>query len=109
MAAGDDRVAQALELAEIPSERRGRGRVARLSPAERGFYRWILRQFATGTPPSAKATRAAAEELVLVPEQALEVLAREDLVHVDNDGRPVVAYPFSANYRGHRVLIDRTH
>jgi len=34
------------------------------------------------------------------------VLARDDLVHTDADGRPVVAYPFSANDRGHRVLID---
>ena len=37
------------------------------------------------------------------------MLARDDLVHTDRDGRPVVAYPFSARERGHRVLINETH
>jgi hypothetical protein len=109
LTAGTDRAVQALELADISPERFGRARIARLAPAERRFYRWILREFAGSTPPSAEATRAAAEEFALVPEQALELLAREDLVHTDDDGRPVVAYPFAGNDRGHRVLIDRAY
>src|SRR6266487_2434081 len=49
---------------------------------------------------------AVAATLGLDAADALRVLAREDLVHVDANGRPVVAYPFSATPRGHRVLID---
>lgn len=105
MTSGADRVVEALEVAEIRPDRWGRRRLAGLSPAERRFYVWILRQFAAAAPPSAAATRAAADELDLDPQQALPTLAREDLVHTD-DGRPLVAYPFSANDRGHRVLVD---
>jgi hypothetical protein len=36
------------------------------------------------------------------------VFARDDLVHLDKDGRPRVAYPFSASDRGHHVVIDGT-
>src|SRR5437764_10678404 len=42
-------------------------------------------------------------------DEALVALARDDLVHTDGDGRPVVAYPFSARDRGHRILIDGLH
>lgn len=104
-----DRVAEALDAADIAAERRGRQRLARLSQPERGFYLWVLRQFATAVPPSADATRAAASDFDLDPEQALAMLAREDLVHTDSDGRPLVAYPFSANDRGYRVAIDGAH
>lgn len=100
---------EALDAADISIGRRGRERLARLSTPERRFYVWILRQFATAAPPSANATRAAAAELKLDPDQALAALAHEDLVHTDSDGRPVVAYPFSANERGHRVVIDGAH
>jgi Alkylmercury lyase len=80
--------------------------LARLSPEGRRFHRLILEQFAAARTPSGEATRAAARELGLEPERAYAVLAREDLVHADERGRPVVAYPFSARDRGHRVLID---
>jgi hypothetical protein len=56
--------------------------------------------------PSAAATHRAAAAHGLDPAQALASLAREDLAHVDADGRPTVVYPFSATSRGHRVLID---
>jgi Alkylmercury lyase len=49
--------------------------------------------------------RAQELHLGLDAADAFRVLAREDLVHVDATGRPVVAYPFSAEPRGHRVLI----
>ena len=58
------------------------------------------------TPLSGEATHAAADALGLDAEEAFQVFARDDLVHVDATGRPVVTYPFSAKPRGHRVLID---
>ena len=99
----------ALRAADIRPERTGAARTRRLSPAQREFYVWILREFAAARPPSGEATRAAASRLGIDPAEALAVLAREDLVHVDGNGRPVVAYPFSAKPRGHRVLIEEKH
>jgi hypothetical protein len=96
----------ALRAAEIRPERQGVARTRRLSAAERRLFRWVLRQFAAATPPSGESTRTVAEALGLDAADAFRVLAREDLVHVDATGRPVVAYPFSAKPRGHRVLID---
>jgi hypothetical protein len=95
----------ALHAAEIPRSRRGDERTRRLSAAERQLYRWILREFAAATPPSGEATRAAADALGLDAADTFRILAREDLIHVDASGRPVVAYPFSVKPRGHRVLI----
>src|SRR5947209_6157257 len=105
----DHRVVGALELAEIRPERRGRRRLDSLSEPGRKLYRWILQRFATAGPPSGEATRATAVELGLDPDGALAALARDDVVHTDGDGRPVVAYPFSARARGHRVLVDGLH
>jgi alkylmercury lyase-like protein len=104
-----NRVAEALRAAEIPEDRQGAARVSQLSRPKRGFYFWILRQFAVAALPSAEATRAAVVALDLDPGEALAVLARDDLVHADSNGQPTVAYPFSANERGHTVLIDGTH
>src|SRR5436190_4698596 len=101
--------ATALEMAAIRPERRGRRRLSGLTPPERDLYRWILQRFAAAAPPSGEATRATALELGLDPDEALAALARDDLVHTERDGRPVVAYPFSARERGHRVLIDGLH
>jgi len=105
----DAGAATALEMAAIRPERRGRRRLSGLTPRERELYRWILQRFATAGPPSGEATRATAVELGLDPDEALAALARDDLVHTDRDGRPVVAYPFSAHERGHRVLINEIH
>jgi hypothetical protein len=99
----------ALEMAVIRPERRGRRRLSGLTQPERDLYRWILKRFAAAVPPSGEATRATASELGLDQDEALAVLARDDLVHTDRDGRPVVAYPFSARERGHRVVIDGIH
>jgi Alkylmercury lyase len=99
----------ALRAADIRPERHGAARTHQLSPGQRDFYVWILREFAAGRPPTADATRVAASSYGLDPDEALAVLAREDLVHADATGRPVVAYPFSAAPRGHRVLIDGKH
>jgi hypothetical protein len=96
----------ALRAAGIRPDRHGAARIGRLSAEQRQLYRWILLEFAAATPPTGAATRAAAEALGLDAADSLRVLAREDLVHVDAGGRPLVAYPFSAKPRGHRVLID---
>jgi hypothetical protein len=96
----------ALRAAEIPRWRQGAERTRRLSAQQRQLYRWILREFAAATPPSGEATRAAADALGLDAAETFRVLAREDLIHVDAVGRPLVAYPFSAKPRGHRVLIE---
>ncbi len=48
-------------------------------------------------------TRLAATSYGLDPLETVAVLAREDLVHVDATAPPVVAYPFWARPRGHRV------
>ena len=99
----------ALDATGISRERQGAARTQGLSAAERSFYFWILRSFAAGTPPEGEPTRGAAARFGLDAHQALAVLAREDLVHADASGRPVVAYPFSGRPRGHRVLIDGKH
>ncbi len=99
----------ALRAADIRPERQGAARTRHLSAPQRELYFWILREFAAARPPSGEATRAAATGLGIDPAEALAVLAREDLVHVDRNGRPLMAYPFSAKPRGHRVLIDSKH
>jgi Alkylmercury lyase len=100
---------EALRAADIRPERHGAARTRRLSSDQREFYFWILREFAVARAPTADGTRVAASSHGLDPADALSVLAREDLVHVDATGSPVVAYPFSATPRGHRVLIDGEH
>jgi Alkylmercury lyase len=97
---------EALRAANISPERHGAARARRLSPGQRELYFWILREFAAARPPTAEGTRVAAASYGVDPVEAYAVLAREDLVHVDATGCPVVAYPFSATPRGHRVLID---
>jgi hypothetical protein len=105
----DAGAATALELAGIRPERQGRRRLSGLTQPERELYRWILHRFAAAAPPSGQATRTTARELALDPDEVLGALARDDLVHTDHESRPVVAYPFSARDRGHRVLIDEIH
>ncbi|MGH3117977.1 MAG: alkylmercury lyase family protein [Gaiellales bacterium] len=97
------RVAAALAAAEIPPSKLGPARRARLSEAERELYFWILRRFATYGRPSGAELRAAAGQLGLAAESALETLAREDLIHRSADGEVAVAYPFSGRPTAHRV------
>ena len=88
-------------LASISGQRRGRERVQRLSPGERGLYDWILQAFAAGTPPGPDTLADAASSFEVEVEAALAVLAREDLVHYDPaTGTILVAYPFSGTSRG---------
>jgi hypothetical protein len=102
-------VAAALATAEIPPSKLGPARRARLSEAERELYFWILRRFSTDGRPSAEEVRTAAESLGIGHEEALETLAREDLVHRGVDGEISVAYPFSGRPTAHRVRFSGGH
>jgi hypothetical protein len=97
----------ALAAAAIPASRCGSERTRRLSGAEVVLYRWILRRFAAGEPPSPDGIAAAATRFGVDAEDAFATFAAEDLVHRDPaTGAIVVAYPFAGRPRGHRVLID---
>jgi hypothetical protein len=102
-------VAAALAAAEIPPSKLGPARRARLSGAERELYFWILRRFATEGRPSSVELGAAAEQLRLEADSALEALAREDLVHRGADGEIAVSYPFSGRPTTHRVRFPGGH
>ena len=102
-------VAATLAAAEIPPSKLGAARGARLSEAERGLYFWILRRFATAARPSSVELRAAAEQLGLEANRALETLAHEDLVHRAANGEIAVAYPFSGRPTAHRVRFPDGH
>jgi hypothetical protein len=104
--AHDVRALDALRAAEIRPERERAARARRLAAPQRELYFWVLREFAAARPPNGEAMRAAATRLGVDFQDALSVVAREDLVHADASGRPLVAYPFSALPRGHRVLVD---
>jgi hypothetical protein len=103
------RVAATLAAAEIPPSKLGPARRARLSEPERELYFWILRRFASDGRPSSEELRAAAEQLGLEADSALETLAREDLVHLGADGEIAVAYPFSGRPTTHRVRFPGGH
>lgn len=96
-------VATALDAAAIPLAKVGPGRHERLTDFERELYFWILHRFASSGRPSAAETRAAADEMGLDADRALETLARDDLVHTNRDGEIVVAYPFSGRPTDHVV------
>jgi hypothetical protein len=98
-----------LEAAAIPTSRCGTERVARLASGERQLYRWILDRFARAAPPTGAELEGQARVLDVNTQDALGVLAREDLIHCDGNGAILVAYPFSALPRGHRVTIDDAH
>jgi hypothetical protein len=102
-------VAAALAAAEIPPSKLGAGRRARLTGAQRELYFWILRRFASDGRPESREVRAAAEQFGLDAEDALETLAREDLVHRGADGGIAVAYPFSGRPTAHRVRFTSGH
>ena len=105
---GRDAYEGLLALAEIPSNRCGANRTAGLSGAERALLLWILRRFADTGRPSMEALRGAAAEVGAKLTDALETLAREDLVHL-RGGEIAVAYPFSGRPTTHRVRFQSGH
>jgi hypothetical protein len=103
------RVAAALAAAEIPPSKLGPARRARLSEPERELYSWILRRFASVGRPSSVEVRAAAEQLGLETDHALQTLAREDLVHRGADGEITSRLPlFGPADRASSPLPGRT-
>jgi hypothetical protein len=101
-----DGIERILAAAAIPRSRCGTERTARLSREERQLYNWIIERFAQASPPTPAQLAEQARGLHLEPSAAVATLAREDLIHTDDDGAVLVAYPFSARPRGHRVTID---
>jgi hypothetical protein len=99
-------VERVLEAAAIPRSRCGRERTMRLSSTERALYRWVLERFALAVPPTAEQLAEQARTLALETSATLAALAREDLVHTDDEGAVTVAYPFSARARGHEVVVE---
>ena len=102
-------VAAALGAAAIPISKVGPGRHERLSGGERELYFWILRRFAASGRPSGVETRETAGRLGLDADRALKTLAAQDLVHLDQAGEIVVAYPFSGRPTEHRVRFAGGH
>jgi hypothetical protein len=102
-------VAEALAAAEIPPSKLGLARRARLSESERDLYFWILRRFGSEGRPNRRELDTAATRLGADPVDALQTLAREDLVHVDQTGEISVAYPFSGRPTAHRVRFPSGH
>lgn len=95
-----------LRAAGIADTKVGECRGEQLSPAERRFYKWILRRFAEDGPPSAGDIRAQAWRDGLDFDQTRRKLASEDLIHLDDAGDVAVAYPFSGRPTAHRVSIN---
>ena len=102
----DTTTAKVLAAAGIGPDRAGAARTARLRDQERAVYHWILRSFAAGRPPEPSALAGECARHGVSLRRLLEVLAREDLVHADESGGIVVAYPFSGRPTPHRVLLD---
>jgi hypothetical protein len=100
--------AVALAAAEIPRDKQGSERGARLTASERALYTWILRRFRTGRPNAGELHREA-ERCGLEPDAALSTLAREDLVHLGRAGEVAVAYPFSGLETAHVVTFADGH
>ena len=102
-------VSEALAAAGIPPERCGSARTDGLTDAERQLYRWVLQHFVEQGRASGEDLRVQACKLGLDPATTADVLAREDLVHLDDEGEVVVAYPFSGSPTNHRVILTRGH
>lgn len=94
-----------LAAAGISRERCGVARTARLGEAQRELYEQVLRTFAANGRPSGAWVRGRATALGLEPDEALDVLRREDLIHLDADHEIAVAYPFSGRPTRHEVNL----
>ncbi len=106
MAEASARVLRAVEAAGIRTGERRSERLARLTPAERKLYRWILRTFAAGQKPEVETLCDVASGLDIDVEEAMAKFAEEDLVHQDSStGEILVAYPFSGRATAHRVRL----
>lgn len=85
----------------------GGGPVARqraLPPAAREVHRMVLRAFLNSDQPPRR--RDLPDSCGIDLDEALALLDEVDLVHLDADGRVVVAYPFAGRITGHTVRVD---
>lgn len=98
-----------LAAAQIPRSKLGASRGLGLGDAERQLYLWILRGFAAEGPPRSADVQTETDRLGLDLPAALAALSREDLVHADERGEIVVAYPFSGRQSAHRVRFPGGH
>lgn len=105
----DEVVSSALASAGISLERCGSERTRGLADPERALYHWVLAHFAEEGRPSGEEFRAKADDLGFEPTAVAQTLAREDLVHLDEEGEIVVAYPFSGRPTRHRVILGGGH
>jgi len=81
-------------------------RLAGLPAAARALHRDILRAFlAAGQAPHRDHLRSSASGASTDLAEAWRQLGDADLVHLDADGRAVVAYPFSGHPTGHTVEL----
>jgi len=79
-------------------------RAARLTPEVRRVHHAILRHFAaTGTAPQLADLAPVAASGGLVPRDALQQLAADDLIAVNDAGALIAAYPFSPTPTAHVV------
>lgn len=94
---------EALGLSE---DRLGKNRGSSLDESELSLYRWVLRTFASGIPPSPADVRHAATSRNVVVETALSRMVEEDLIELSASGVITCAYPFSATPTTHVVVVE---
>lgn len=105
MSIPNDSLAAALRATGISPDRIGTDRAAALTPPERVLYVWILTKFADGEQPPAHLLRERTSRLELDFDATIATLAQNDLIHLDDNGDVLVAYPFSGRTTVHRVHI----
>ena len=94
-------------LAAVSPTRLGEARGSRLDEAERPLYRWALGEMASGRRVDRAMLRRRATELGIDGDAALQRMADEDLLHVDErSGRVRSAYPLSGDPTHHEVKPD---
>jgi Alkylmercury lyase len=102
----DERLRSALPSLGLPDDRCGVKRGSQLVDIERDLYRWILRSFASGHPPSLDdITGAAREHAVHDVEAALRRMVELDLIQRDTAGLITCAYPLSSVPTNHVVTL----
>ncbi|PVZ09030.1 organomercurial lyase [Actinomycetospora cinnamomea] len=92
---------------ELLCDRDGGGVAAQqsaLPPAAQDVHRMVLRAFLnSGDAPH---RRDLPDSCGVEVDEALDLLDEVDLVHLDAEGRVVVAYPFAARITGQTVRVD---
>jgi hypothetical protein len=90
----------------LPDERCGVNRGSHLDLAELDLYRWVVRSFVSGGPPSGDDVASAARSRNVDVEAALGRMVEDDLIQRSAGGDIECAYPFSARPTTHIVTPD---